>query len=69
MTRIMRGAIRVYQVMISPLFAGSCRYYPSCSQYTYEAVTRYGWLRGSWMGMKRIGRCHPFARGGYDPVP
>jgi putative membrane protein insertion efficiency factor len=68
-TRILRGAIRVYQVMISPLFAGSCRYYPSCSQYTYEAVTRYGWLRGSWMGMKRIGRCHPFARGGYDPVP
>jgi len=68
-TRILRGAIRVYQVMISPLFAGSCRYYPSCSQYTYEAVTRYGWLRGSWMGMKRIGRCHPFAKGGYDPVP
>jgi putative membrane protein insertion efficiency factor len=68
-TRVLRGAIRVYQVMISPLFAGSCRYYPSCSQYTYEAVTRYGWLRGSWMGMKRIGRCHPFARGGYDPVP
>ncbi|WP_338202804.1 membrane protein insertion efficiency factor YidD [Candidatus Nephthysia bennettiae] len=69
MTRVLRGAIRAYQVVISPLFAGSCRYYPSCSQYTYEAVTRYGWLRGSWMGMKRIGRCHPFARGGYDPVP
>jgi putative membrane protein insertion efficiency factor len=68
-TRVLRAAIRAYQVMISPLFAGSCRYYPSCSQYTYEAVTRYGWLRGSWMGMKRIGRCHPFARGGYDPVP
>jgi putative membrane protein insertion efficiency factor len=68
-TRVLRAAIRTYQVMISPLFAGSCRYYPSCSQYTYEAVTRYGWLRGSWMGMKRIGRCHPFARGGYDPVP
>jgi len=68
-TRVLRGAIRAYQVVISPLFAGSCRYYPSCSQYTYEAVTRYGWLRGSWMGMKRIGRCHPFARGGYDPVP
>jgi putative membrane protein insertion efficiency factor len=68
-TRVLQGVIRAYQVMISPLFAGSCRYYPSCSQYTYEAVTRYGWLRGSWMGIKRISRCHPFARGGYDPVP
>jgi putative membrane protein insertion efficiency factor len=68
-TRVLQAVIRAYQVTISPVFAGSCRYYPSCSQYTYEAVTRYGWLRGSWMGMKRIGRCHPFARGGYDPVP
>ncbi len=69
MTRVLQAVIRAYQVTISPLFAGSCRYFPSCSQYTYEAVTRYGWLRGSWMGMKRIGRCQPFARGGYDPVP
>jgi uncharacterized protein len=68
-TRVLLFVIRAYQVTLSPLFAGSCRYYPSCSQYTYEAVTRYGWLRGSWMGMKRIGRCHPFSRGGYDPVP
>jgi putative membrane protein insertion efficiency factor len=69
MSGVLLVAIRAYQVTISPLFAGSCRYYPSCSQYTYEAVTRYGWLRGSWMGMKRIGRCHPFSKGGYDPVP
>jgi putative membrane protein insertion efficiency factor len=69
MTGLVLRAIRVYQLTVSPLFAGSCRYYPSCSQYTYEAVTRYGWARGSWMGIKRIGRCHPFARGGYDPVP
>jgi putative membrane protein insertion efficiency factor len=69
MTQVFLRLIRLYQVLLSPLFAGSCRYYPSCSQYTYEAVTRYGWLRGSWMGMKRIGRCHPFAKGGYDPVP
>jgi putative membrane protein insertion efficiency factor len=69
MTQVLLKLIRLYQLLLSPLFAGSCRYYPSCSQYTYEAVTRYGWFRGSWMGMKRIGRCHPFAKGGYDPVP
>jgi putative membrane protein insertion efficiency factor len=61
--------IRGYQLALSPVLGGSCRYYPSCSKYTYEAVERYGWVRGSWMGIKRIGRCHPFARGGFDPVP
>jgi putative membrane protein insertion efficiency factor len=61
--------IRGYQLSISKLFAGSCRYYPSCSHYTYEAVERYGALRGLWMGARRIARCHPFAKGGYDPVP
>jgi uncharacterized protein len=69
MTQVLLRLIRLYQLVLSPLFAGSCRYYPSCSQYTYEAVTRYGWLCGSWMGVKRVGRCHPFAKGGYDPVP
>jgi putative membrane protein insertion efficiency factor len=69
MTRLALALIRAYQVLLSPFFLGVCRYQPSCSNYTYEAVTRYGWLRGSWMGMKRIGRCHPFARGGFDPVP
>jgi putative membrane protein insertion efficiency factor len=69
MTRVLLILIRGYQLSLSKLFAGSCRYYPSCSQYTYDAVHRYGWARGSWMGARRIARCHPFHAGGYDPVP
>lgn len=69
MTRLALLLIRGYQRSLSRVFEGSCRYYPSCSHYTYEAIERYGWARGTWMGVLRIGRCHPFARGGYDPVP
>jgi putative membrane protein insertion efficiency factor len=62
-------AIRGYKILISPLFAGSCRYWPSCADYTAEAVRRYGALKGSWLGVRRLGRCHPLGASGYDPVP
>lgn len=66
---LFRGLIRFYQLVISPLFPATCRYTPSCSHYAADAVTRFGVLRGGWMAMKRIGRCHPWGGTGYDPVP
>jgi uncharacterized protein len=62
------GLISIYQ-KFSALFYPRCRFYPSCSHYTYDAVERYGALKGGFMGIKRICRCHPFNDGGYDPVP
>ena len=62
-------AIRLYQRFISPLTPPSCRYYPSCSQYAVVALQRHGLLRGTWLAARRIGRCHPWARGGVDHVP
>ena len=68
MKKIVIGCIKFYRKFISPLKKPSCRFYPTCSQYTLEAVEKYGALKGSFMGIKRILRCHPFNDGGYDPV-
>lgn len=66
---ILMALIRVYRFALSPLMANHCRFYPSCSQYALEAVETHGSARGSWLALKRLGRCHPFNAGGYDPVP
>ncbi len=63
------GLLRAYRFLISPLYGQVCRYHPSCSAYALEAVTVHGSLRGSWYAVRRLGRCHPWAAGGYDPVP
>lgn len=63
------GAIRIYQKLVSPNLGVNCRYMPTCSSYAAKAVTRFGILRGGWLAVKRIGRCHPLRPGGYDPVP
>ena len=61
--------IRLYQVTLSQVTPPSCRFVPSCSQYTYEAISKFGVFKGVWLGVKRLVRCHPFHSGGYDPVP
>jgi len=67
--QIFLWSIRGYQLAISPMLGPRCRFYPSCSCYAHAAIERYGVLRGMWLGLKRLLRCHPFAQGGYDPVP
>ena len=61
--------IRIYRKFVSPMLPPSCRFYPTCSAYTLEAIEKHGPFRGTWMGIKRISRCHPWNDGGYDPVP
>jgi putative membrane protein insertion efficiency factor len=61
--------IRIYQNTISRVLPSSCRFTPSCSHYGYEAIEKHGTLKGGWMAIRRIGRCHPMNPGGYDPVP
>jgi len=61
--------IRVYQLAISPMLGNRCRFHPSCSEYSMEALRRYGLIKGSWLAVRRVGCCHPWHPGGYDPVP
>jgi putative membrane protein insertion efficiency factor len=63
------AGIRLYQRSISPALAPSCRFVPSCSHYAYEAIERYGVIKGGWLSIRRLLRCHPLHPGGYDPVP
>ncbi|MCR1899247.1 membrane protein insertion efficiency factor YidD [Irregularibacter muris] len=69
MKRMVLSIIRLYQRMISPLLPKSCRFYPTCSQYTYGAIEKFGLSKGLYLGLKRIVKCHPFHPGGFDPLP
>ena len=69
MKHIALQLLRFYKLAISPMLPSSCRFTPTCSEYTYQAIEKYGVLRGSWLGLRRLSRCHPFHAGGYDPVP
>jgi len=69
MKRIAILAISVYQIALSPFLPTSCRYFPTCSHYSQEAVQQYGTIKGAWLGLKRLARCHPWGGKGFDPVP
>ena len=63
------GLLRAYKLLISPLFTGSCRFYPSCADYMSEAIRVHGTVKGVWLGTRRLARCHPLGNHGFDPVP
>jgi len=68
MQTVVIGLLKAYKLFVSPWLPSACRYYPTCSEYMMDAVQKHGVLRGVWMGLLRLGRCHPFHEGGYDPV-
>jgi putative membrane protein insertion efficiency factor len=67
--RLLIALIRIYQLALSPFIGNQCRFTPTCSQYAREAVEKHGAIKGTWMAIRRIGRCHPWHAGGHDPVP
>ena len=69
MKKILIALVKFYRAAISPYTAPSCRFDPTCSQYALEALQKYGALKGTWLTLKRLSKCHPFHKGGYDPVP
>ena len=69
MKKVLMALVRFYRRYISPMRQPCCRFVPTCSQYALEALEKYGAVKGGWLAMKRILRCHPFCKGGYDPVP
>ncbi len=68
MTTLVLGVLRFYKRWISPLLPSACRFYPTCSEYMRDAIVAHGVLRGVWMGLRRLSKCHPFHEGGFDPV-
>jgi len=69
MKPVLMAALRGYQYLLRPMLGPNCRFYPSCSDYALEAIERHGAVRGAWLAVCRVGRCHPWHPGGYDPVP
>jgi putative membrane protein insertion efficiency factor len=68
MRRIFLLLLKVYKKVISPMFPPSCRFFPTCSEYSYQSIDKYGLIKGGWLSIRRLSKCHPFHPGGYDPV-